>query len=92
MIYTTAKAAGINYYANAISCQLRATSPYRPILGRISYNTDLVANDVLTAAGFQLTCRVAFHELIHILGFSSSLYSYWNASNVVVQRGNRYFI
>ena len=46
LIYATASSGGNTFYANAIACSHRSTSPYRPIIGRIRYNVDQVGNHV----------------------------------------------
>jgi leishmanolysin len=92
VIYATAEAAGSSFFANAVACQLRVTDPRRPLVGRIKYNTDLVGADVITKAGFQVVSRVAMHELIHVLGFSSTLYKYWSQTEIFTTQGSRTYM
>ena len=87
-VYATGKD-GKGFYANAGACQLRWSTPKRPTVGRISYNTNKVESDITAPAGFQTFSRVAFHEVVHILGFSGWLYEYWDQTNPIATVNGR---
>eukprot|EP00825_Cyclidium_porcatum_P003294 TRINITY_DN1152_c0_g1_i4.p1 TRINITY_DN1152_c0_g1~~TRINITY_DN1152_c0_g1_i4.p1 ORF type:complete len:1226 (-),score=102.03 TRINITY_DN1152_c0_g1_i4:99-3776(-) len=75
VMYTYASSA--SYVANAVACVV-TTDLGRPCFGRINYNTyymnDLDLTDTLE---FKNYVQTSIHEITHVLGFSSSLYSYW---------------
>lgn len=54
----------------------------RPTVGRIKFNTYiLVDGQSLTNRLFQSATSTALHEILHILGFDSTLYQYYLDSN-----------
>jgi hypothetical protein len=50
-----------SFYANAVACVLRATSPRRSIFGRIAWNTAQVTSSATSELGYQLNIRVMMH-------------------------------
>lgn len=81
-----------SYGANGKSCKYlgnNASLPDstlqigRPTMGRIKYNTyNLIdTQSTLTNRLFQSITSTAIHEITHILGFDSSIYSGWLVSD-----------
>ena len=63
--------------AFASHCQLES-SIERPVAGNVNFCPEGIARNV---NGLQYISSVTKHELLHALGFSSSLFPYWHDSN-----------
>lgn len=63
--------------AFATHCQLE-DSIDRPVAGSVNFCPEGIARNV---DGLQYIAAVTKHELLHALGFSSSLFPYWHDSN-----------
>lgn len=70
-----------NYLAYASACRLSSTLN-RPVFGYVNFNVAYLADEYLASNFyFKNSLLVTLHEVTHVLGFSSGLYSYWKDRN-----------
>ena len=82
--YITINSTLFGYGATGVSCKLNSNSGTpdltyshgRPIVGRIEFNTfNIIDSKTMTNLLFSSITATSIHQMIHILGFDSTLYS-----------------